>query len=148
MTDLHPLAGVYAAAVTPLKYDSTLDLEAVPVLLRFLASRGCHGALLFGTTGEGFMKTPVPGKVLPLSREAAAKAPAALSGEIGPVPVAAGFTVTSSGFSSSGAPGSRAQPAAASNPDPTIARNNARGGKPLMRAGGQRERRRSGIGAY
>ncbi|MCE9644727.1 MAG: dihydrodipicolinate synthase family protein [Chloroflexi bacterium] len=53
MTDLHPLAGVYAAAVTPLKHDSTLDLEAVPVLLRFLASRGCHGALLFGTTGEG-----------------------------------------------------------------------------------------------
>ena len=53
MTDLHPLAGVYAAAVTPIKHDSTLDLEAVPVLLRFLASRGCHGALLFGTTGEG-----------------------------------------------------------------------------------------------
>ena len=53
MTDLHSLAGVYAAAVTPLKLDSTLDLEAVPVLLRFLASRGCHGALLFGTTGEG-----------------------------------------------------------------------------------------------
>lgn len=61
MNDLHPLAGVYAAAVTPLreaspkggKNDSTLDLEAVPVLLRFLAARGCHGALLFGTTGEG-----------------------------------------------------------------------------------------------
>ena len=50
---LHPLAGVYAAAVTPLKLDSSLDLESVPVLLRFLASRGCHGALLFGTTGEG-----------------------------------------------------------------------------------------------
>ena len=53
MTDLHPLAGVYAAALTPLKQDSTLDLEAVPVLLRFLAAGGCHGALLFGTTGEG-----------------------------------------------------------------------------------------------
>ena len=53
MSDLHPLAGVYAAAVTPLKDDSTLDLETVPVLLRFLAARGCHGALFFGTTGEG-----------------------------------------------------------------------------------------------
>jgi len=53
MTDLHPLAGVYAAAVTPLRHDSTLDLEAVPAFLHFLASRGCHGALLFGTTGEG-----------------------------------------------------------------------------------------------
>ena len=53
MADNHPLAGVYAAAVTPLKTDSTFDLESVPALLRFLSSRGCHGALLFGTTGEG-----------------------------------------------------------------------------------------------
>jgi 4-hydroxy-tetrahydrodipicolinate synthase len=53
MSNLHPLAGVYAAAVTPLKLDSTIDFESIPVLLRFLASRGCHGALLFGTTGEG-----------------------------------------------------------------------------------------------
>jgi 4-hydroxy-tetrahydrodipicolinate synthase len=53
MSDLHPLAGVYAAAVTPLKLDSNLDLETVPVFLRFLAARGCHGALFFGTTGEG-----------------------------------------------------------------------------------------------
>ena len=52
MPSQHPLAGVYAAAVTPL-YDATLDLESVPALLKFLASRGCHGAVLFGTTGEG-----------------------------------------------------------------------------------------------
>jgi len=53
MSNLHPLAGVYAAAVTPLKQDSTVDFESIPTLLRFLATRGCHGALLFGTTGEG-----------------------------------------------------------------------------------------------
>ena len=54
MTSQHPLAGVYAASVTPLRSaDSTLDLESVPVLMNFLASRGCHGAVLFGTTGEG-----------------------------------------------------------------------------------------------
>jgi 4-hydroxy-tetrahydrodipicolinate synthase len=53
MSDLHRLAGVYAAAVTPLKPDSTVDFESIPLFLRFLASRGCHGALLFGTTGEG-----------------------------------------------------------------------------------------------
>lgn len=54
MTSQHPLAGVYAAAVTPLRSpDSTLDLESAPVILNFLASRGCHGAVLFGTTGEG-----------------------------------------------------------------------------------------------
>ncbi|HEY9153425.1 MAG TPA: dihydrodipicolinate synthase family protein [Anaerolineales bacterium] len=49
----HPLSGVYAAAVTPLKSDSSPDLEAVAPFLAFLASRGCHGALIFGTTGEG-----------------------------------------------------------------------------------------------
>ncbi|MFH2104497.1 MAG: dihydrodipicolinate synthase family protein [Chloroflexota bacterium] len=49
----HPLAGVYAAAVTPLKPDLSPDLEAIPELLDFLARRGCHGALLLGTTGEG-----------------------------------------------------------------------------------------------
>jgi 4-hydroxy-tetrahydrodipicolinate synthase len=55
MTSQHPLAGVYAAAVTPLndQPNSTLDLESVPLLMRFLASRGCHGIVLFGTTGEG-----------------------------------------------------------------------------------------------
>ncbi|MBK9924598.1 MAG: dihydrodipicolinate synthase family protein [Anaerolineales bacterium] len=53
MTSSHPLAGVYAAAVTPLKHDSSFDLDAVPALLAFLSSRGCHGALFFGTTGEG-----------------------------------------------------------------------------------------------
>src|SRR5688572_24807909 len=55
MTIAHPLAGVYAAAVTPLREapDSSLDLESVPVLMSFLAGRGCHGLVLFGTTGEG-----------------------------------------------------------------------------------------------
>lgn len=51
--DKHTLSGVYAAALTPLKSDSTPDLDAVPALLAFLADRGCHGALIFGTTGEG-----------------------------------------------------------------------------------------------
>ncbi len=53
MPDYHELDGVYAAAVTPLKDDSTLDLESVFLLLSFLAQRGCHGVLLLGTTGEG-----------------------------------------------------------------------------------------------
>ncbi|MGB7874690.1 MAG: dihydrodipicolinate synthase family protein [Anaerolineales bacterium] len=49
----HPLSGVYAAALTPLKADSSPDPEPVPAFLSFLADRGCHGALIFGTTGEG-----------------------------------------------------------------------------------------------
>lgn len=53
MTTQHPLSGVYAAAVTPLKSDSTLDFDSIPALLKFFASRGCHGIVLFGTTGEG-----------------------------------------------------------------------------------------------
>jgi 4-hydroxy-tetrahydrodipicolinate synthase len=54
MTSQHPLAGVYAAAVTPLRSPSSPpDLDSFPMLMQFLASRGCHGAVLFGTTGEG-----------------------------------------------------------------------------------------------
>jgi 4-hydroxy-tetrahydrodipicolinate synthase len=49
----HPLSGVYAAALTPLKSDLSPDTEAVVPFLSFLASRGCDGALIFGTTGEG-----------------------------------------------------------------------------------------------
>jgi 4-hydroxy-tetrahydrodipicolinate synthase len=47
------LAGVYAAAVTPLKPDLTPDLDGLINLIQFLAKRGCHGVLLLGTTGEG-----------------------------------------------------------------------------------------------
>jgi len=64
MTSTHPLAGVYAAAVTPLNHDSTLDLESVPKLMAFLASRGCHGALFFGTTGEGPSFSPTERETL------------------------------------------------------------------------------------
>ncbi|MBK6647856.1 MAG: dihydrodipicolinate synthase family protein [Anaerolineales bacterium] len=61
MTISHPLSGVYAAAVTPYlgkprtpgKPDTAFDFESLAVFLHFLAGRGCHGALLFGTTGEG-----------------------------------------------------------------------------------------------
>ena len=58
----HALSGVYAAALTPLTKDASApdastplsaSLEAVAPYLAFLASRGCHGALIFGTTGEG-----------------------------------------------------------------------------------------------
>ena len=63
MTSKHLLAGVYAAAVTPL-LDSTLDLDSVPRLLAFLASRGCHGAVLFGTTGEGPSFSPAEREAL------------------------------------------------------------------------------------
>jgi len=62
----HPLAGVYAAAVTPYlgkpktegKPDTAFDFESISTFLHFLASRGCHGALLFGTTGEGPSYSP------------------------------------------------------------------------------------------
>jgi 4-hydroxy-tetrahydrodipicolinate synthase len=49
----HPLTGVYAASVTPVGTDGRPDVDALPPLLKFLASRGCHGALILGTTGEG-----------------------------------------------------------------------------------------------
>lgn len=53
MHTFHSLEGVYAAALTPLRPDLSPALEEIPMLLGFLAQRGCHGALLLGTTGEG-----------------------------------------------------------------------------------------------
>jgi 4-hydroxy-tetrahydrodipicolinate synthase len=50
---MHPLSGVYAATVTPLRKDFSPDLAAIRPFLEFLAGRGCHGILLLGTTGEG-----------------------------------------------------------------------------------------------
>jgi 4-hydroxy-tetrahydrodipicolinate synthase len=47
------LAGVYAAAVTPLTSGLDLDREGLLNLLGFVAGRGCHGVVLMGTTGEG-----------------------------------------------------------------------------------------------
>ena len=73
MTPQHPLAGVYAAAVTPLyeQLDPTLDLESVPLLMQFLASRGCHGMVLFGTTGEGPSFSPTERETLMRAARAA-----------------------------------------------------------------------------
>lgn len=61
MATLPPLAGIYAAAVTPHlgkpktpgRPDTAFDFESLAAFLHFLAGRGCHGALIFGTTGEG-----------------------------------------------------------------------------------------------
>src|SRR4051812_33442546 len=50
---LPDLRGIYAAAVTPLESSGQPALGALPALLEHLASRGCHGALVLGTTGEG-----------------------------------------------------------------------------------------------
>lgn len=47
------LAGVYAAAVTPLSKDFSIKIQDMQPFLNFLHTRGCHGVLLFGTTGEG-----------------------------------------------------------------------------------------------
>src|ERR1051325_4493489 len=75
MTSQHPLAGVYAAAVTPLREpsDSILDLESVPLLMQFLASRGCHGIVLFGTTGEGPSFSPTERETLMRAAQEARK---------------------------------------------------------------------------
>ena len=53
-----PLSGVYAAALTPINQDGTIAVGDLLRLLDFLAGRGCHGALLLGTTGEGTSFAP------------------------------------------------------------------------------------------
>ena len=47
------LEGIVAAVVTPLNAQDEPDLEGLQKHIRALASEGCHGILLLGTTGEG-----------------------------------------------------------------------------------------------
>ncbi len=47
------IQGIFAASITPLDPNFSPDLEALPGYLGFLANRGCNGALILGTTGEG-----------------------------------------------------------------------------------------------
>jgi 4-hydroxy-tetrahydrodipicolinate synthase len=49
----HLLSGVHAAAISPCLPSGSPDEASLPDLLDFLADRGCHGALISGTTGEG-----------------------------------------------------------------------------------------------
>lgn len=53
MSTHQSLAGVYAAALTPMLPDFSLAHDDLYELMEFLVNRGCHGALFFGTTGEG-----------------------------------------------------------------------------------------------
>lgn len=53
MNNANLLSGIFAAAITPIKMDGELALDDLAQFLDFLAQRGCHGALLLGTTGEG-----------------------------------------------------------------------------------------------
>lgn len=64
------LRGVYAAALTPLHTDYSLAVDDVAKMLGFLERRGCHGALLFGTTGEGPSFSPA--ERIPFLRKAVA----------------------------------------------------------------------------
>ncbi len=53
MTFHENVFGIFAAALTPLHPDGSLALDDLPQFLDFLAGRGCHGAFILGTTGEG-----------------------------------------------------------------------------------------------
>lgn len=50
---MNKLSGTFTATITPLKPDLSPDLPALIRVIEFHASRGTHGVLLLGTTGEG-----------------------------------------------------------------------------------------------
>jgi 4-hydroxy-tetrahydrodipicolinate synthase len=52
------LKGIFAAALTPLDEKGSLQAAGYQEYLGFLMQRGCHGALIMGTTGEGPSLSP------------------------------------------------------------------------------------------
>ncbi len=46
------LSGVWAASITPLSSDLSPDADRLARHINWLHSEGCHGVVLFGTTGE------------------------------------------------------------------------------------------------
>ncbi len=66
------LRGAFAAALTPLRDDDTLDENAVAPYADFLAAGGLDGVLALGTTGEGMLfSVPERKRVVELFVEAA-----------------------------------------------------------------------------
>lgn len=47
------IKGVYAASLTPLNADLSCDIPTMAAHCKDLMHRGCHGIVIFGTTGEG-----------------------------------------------------------------------------------------------
>jgi 4-hydroxy-tetrahydrodipicolinate synthase len=47
-----PIAGVWCPVLTPLDQDLTPDAERFALHARWLLDEGCHGLVVFGTTGE------------------------------------------------------------------------------------------------
>jgi len=47
-----PLEGVWAASITPLTPDLDVDIERFHRYAGWLLEKGCHGVVVFGTTGE------------------------------------------------------------------------------------------------
>lgn len=47
-----PLEGVWAASITPLTRNLEVDVERFHRYIAWLFDRGCHGVVIFGTTGE------------------------------------------------------------------------------------------------
>lgn len=49
---MEPLGGIWAASITPLHADLSVDHEGLNRHVQWLFDNGCHGAVLLGTTGE------------------------------------------------------------------------------------------------
>lgn len=46
------IKGVWAAALTPINNDGNIDIKVFTKHVKWLLNNGCHGVVIFGTTGE------------------------------------------------------------------------------------------------
>ncbi len=69
---MNKLHGIIPAMVTPFREDKSIDEAGLQELVKHLCTKGCHGILIGGTTGEyTFMTTEERKKIFKLAVEAA-----------------------------------------------------------------------------
>ncbi|MCB0827140.1 MAG: dihydrodipicolinate synthase family protein, partial [Armatimonadetes bacterium] len=57
MAAIFQFEGIYTPLVTPYKADESIDFDALSDVIEFLISKGVHGLISGGSTGENYTQT-------------------------------------------------------------------------------------------
>jgi len=57
MNPLFKFEGIYTPLITPMRVDGAVNFDALAELIEHLISRGVHGLIAGGSTGENYAQT-------------------------------------------------------------------------------------------